>query len=101
MLDWITSEVGGERSKRIENYMAEHQHDSDASREWAYFQNVFTWVAAKFVKRRKEMKGVEWGELYNGHKYDTLDGAELEKRICRVDEGQRRAEKERNICLRA
>ncbi len=84
VLDWITGDESGEKSKRIENYMAAHQHDSDASKEWAYFQNVFTWVTAKFTKRRKEMKGVEWGMLYNAHKDDTLDGAKLEKRIAEL-----------------
>ena len=66
---------------RIEEYMAEHQHDSNADDLWLYFQNVMNWVKAKFPKKRKEMKQVAWGVLYNKHKDDKLDAAELENKI--------------------
>ena len=49
----------------IEAYMAEHQHDPNASALWIYFQSVITWVQSTFTKKRKFMKSVNWGELYN------------------------------------
>ena len=59
----------------IEGYMATHQHDPNATALWLYFQSVITWVNATFVvKRKKFMKGIPWGLLYNKYKdvvYDT------------------------------
>ena len=67
-IDWISK-------GNIEVYMSNHQHDQNASALWRYFQDVISWVEATFVvKRRKFMKGIEWGFLYNKYKdniYDT------------------------------
>jgi len=65
----------------IEGYMAKHQHDSNATPLWLYFQNVINWVQATFPKYRKEMKGLPWGPLYNNHKDDSLDAKTLETQI--------------------
>ena len=63
----------------IENYMAEHQHDQNASALWRYFQDVITWVSTTFTKKRKFMKGVDWGELYNTYKDEKYDTEKIEK----------------------
>lgn len=67
-IEWISE-------GKIESYMATHQHDPNATALWLYFQSVITWVNATFtVKRKKFMKGIEWGFLYNKYKdviYDT------------------------------
>ena len=76
-LDWISN-------SNIKDYMSEHQHDPDALPLWTYFQSVITWVQGKFTKYRPEMKGIDWGNLYNNHKDKTLDAAALEKEISRL-----------------
>ena len=67
-ISWISEE-------KIESYMATHQHDPNATALWMYFQSVITWVNATFTnKRKKFMKGIQWGFLYNKYKdvvYDT------------------------------
>lgn len=73
-IDWITD-------GKIEVYMSKHQHDPNATALWMYFQSVITWVQATFPVYRKEMKGIEWGRLYNKYKDKIYDTKELEKRI--------------------
>lgn len=77
-IDWIAK-----RDKTtIENYMAKHQNDSNASEVWLYFKSVIDWVSVLFPKYRKEMKGIEWGILYNEYKDDkSLDPNTLEAKI--------------------
>ena len=65
----------------ITGYMAKHQHDDNASVLWSYFQNVIGWVKATFPRYRKEMKGVDWGGLYDKFHGDALDTDKLEKRV--------------------
>lgn len=47
--------------------MAQHQNDPSAVILWNYFRSVIDWVQAIFPKKRKEMKGLPWGLLYNVH----------------------------------
>lgn len=60
-IDWISN-------GHIEGYMSKHQHDPNATALWIYFQSVITWVNATFTTKRKFMKGVDWGILYNKYK---------------------------------
>lgn len=66
----------------IEEYMARHQLDLSASDLWGYFRKVTNWVEATFKnKRKKLMKGVPWGLLYNQYGGTFYDPDELEDRI--------------------
>lgn len=73
-LSWISS---GE----IEKYMSIHQHDPNANELWMYYRNVIEWVKLTFTTYRKEMKGVDWGSLYDKFKSDLFDAKKLEKKI--------------------
>lgn len=76
-LSWINS---GE----VKDYMAKHQHDSNADELWDYFQNVITWVRKVFTNYRNEMKGVPWGELYNQFRDEKLNAKKLETEIAEL-----------------
>jgi hypothetical protein len=69
---------------KIEQYMSDHQHDQNANELWTYFQNVIWWVQQTFTTYRKEMKGVEWGPLYDRYKDQQFDTNELERRTAEL-----------------
>jgi len=73
-LSWISK---GE----IEKYMSVHQHDPNANELWTYYRNVIEWVKLTFTTYRKEMKGIEWGGLYDQFKTEMFDTKKLEKEI--------------------
>ncbi|MBQ9481374.1 MAG: HNH endonuclease [Clostridia bacterium] len=66
---------------KIESYMAAHRYDEDDEELWAYFQNVIEWVKHTFPVYREEMKGVNWGKLYNEFKDKPVDCNSPEKKI--------------------
>ncbi len=76
-LSWINNE-------KIEDYMAKHQHDKNAEELWKYFQNVIAWVRSIFTNYRKEMKGVEWGTLYNKYKDTKYNPKKIEEEILKL-----------------
>lgn len=76
-IDWISR-------GNIEAYMSQNQHAPNATEIWLYFQSVVNWVKAVFPKYRKEMKGVEWGLLYNEFKDRHFDHEQLEATISRL-----------------
>ncbi len=65
-------------------YMAEHQFAPNANELFLYFRSVIGWVENTFIKYRKEMKGIDWGFLYNQYKDIVIDTAELEKEIAEL-----------------
>lgn len=73
-IKWISNDC-------IEQYMAKNQHEPNANELWLYFQSVINWIKAVFPAYRKEMKGVEWGFLYNDFKDKKFDSKKLEKEI--------------------
>jgi len=73
-LNWISN---GD----IEGYMSLHQQDQNANELWVYFKNVIEWVHLAFTQYRREMNGVDWGELYNAFKDKLLDPLKLEQEI--------------------
>lgn len=65
--------------------MAKHAGDPTAQALWSYFRSVIDWVQAIFPKYRREMKGIEWGLLYNDHHgRSDLDPKELEAEVSRL-----------------
>ena len=80
-IQWIASR---DNLESIEDYMALHQHDENANQIWIYFRRVIEWVETIFPVYRKEMKGIEWGLLYNSYKDAELDPDELEIRVSKL-----------------
>lgn len=68
----------------IEEYMAKNQHNPNASELWLYFQSVINWIKVVFPRYRKEMKGVDFGPLYNKLKDKQFDAKILEEEVTRL-----------------
>ena len=79
--DYLETAISWINNGKIQPYMAAHQHDPNANELWLYFQNVINWVRIIFPHYRKEMKGINWGELYDQFKDKTFNTVELEKCI--------------------
>lgn len=80
-INWISN-------GQIKEYMSEHQHDPTAIDLWNYFQSVINWVKAVFPKYRREMKGIEWGFLYNDFKDQKYDPKILEQEVSKLMEDE-------------
>ncbi|OOF38641.1 HNH endonuclease [Rodentibacter rarus] len=84
VLTWIyptENDKEGKPHKSIESYMALHQHDEHATKLWTYFESVINWVKNTFTIYRREMKGLDWGLLYNRFKDADLNPEKLETEI--------------------
>jgi len=73
-IKWISS-------GNIAEYMAKHQDEPSANELWLYFQSVINWVKVIFPNYRKEMKGVQWGYLYNQFKDGKFDPKKIEQEV--------------------
>ena len=75
-LNWISE-------GNIVDYMSKHQHDVNGNGLWLYFSSVIEWVKTTFGEKnyRAEMKGLNWGELYNKYHTNIYDIELIEKRV--------------------
>jgi Protein of unknown function DUF262/HNH endonuclease len=79
--DYLETVIYWISNDKIEDYMSIHQHDPNANELKLYFTSVLNWVQITFPKYRREMKGVNFGKLYNQFKTETFDSNKLEIEI--------------------
>jgi hypothetical protein len=82
-LKWIVN-TDTAQYPEIKNYMAVHRHDKDAKELMDYFNKVINWVKKTFPKYNKDMKGLEWGSLYNKYHNKKYDTKKLEEELERL-----------------
>ena len=70
-IKWISKD-------NVNDYMAINQHEQNANILWNYYQSVINWVRTTFKEKRKYMKNVDWGALYNKYKDVQLDTNKIE-----------------------
>jgi hypothetical protein len=77
-LAWIASS----KSDTVSGYMSKHRGDAGIIELQAYFTSVIDWVASVFTRSPdKEMRGIEWGRLYELHHATSYSPAALDARI--------------------
>lgn len=82
--DYLETTIKWISNDNIVDYMAKNQHNPNANELWLYFQSVISWVKATFPKYRREMKGLQWGFLYNEFKTHHFDHKKLEEEIAKL-----------------
>jgi hypothetical protein len=65
-LDWVSK---GD----IDNYMSRHRQDTNINELKNYFNSVIDWVSSVFVDVESEMRGLEWGRLYETYHKKSYD----------------------------
>lgn len=81
-LETVIKWIADRNSYEIEDYMSQHQHDTNCNELWLYFQTVINWVKATFPNMRKKlMSGQDWGIFYNKYGANAYDPKALEKQI--------------------
>lgn len=82
--DYLETAISWKSNGNIEQYMADNQHKPNANELWLYFSGLINWIKVVFPKYRKEMKGVDYGTLYNGYKEKEFDAKKLEVQITKL-----------------
>jgi hypothetical protein len=82
--DYLETAINWISNGNIEQYMSENQDKPNANELWLYFQGVISWVETIFPNYRKEMKGVDFGLLYNEFGNKQIDSKKLEEEIVKL-----------------
>lgn len=70
----------------IDDYMSKHRNDTDINELKTYFETVIDWVSSVFVNVESEMRGLEWGRLYEEYHNNSYNPTEIEQRLSELYE---------------
>ena len=80
-LDWVSKgDIGG--------YVSDHRNNNNIKELKTYFNSVIDWVSTVFVDVLPEMRGLEWGrlyEVYHGKSYDPKKMSDDVKKLAGDD----------------
>ncbi len=73
-LDWISR-------GSIGDYMSKHRKDKDIDELKKYFNTVINWVSSVFTDVESEMRGLEWGRLYEEYHKKSYNPAKISAEV--------------------
>lgn len=76
-LDWVSK-------GNIGDYMSSHRYSTDISELKTYFNIVIDWVSSVFTDVESEMRGLEWGRLYEEYHKETYDPTQVSHDVNRL-----------------
>jgi hypothetical protein len=73
-LEWVSK-------GNVGNYMSQHRFDQNITELKNYFTSVIEWVSTVFIDVESEMKGLEWGRLYETYKKQPYNSKKVSEQV--------------------
>jgi len=73
-LDWVSK-------GNIGDYMSRHRYEKNITELKIYFNSVIDWVSSVFIDVESEMRGLEWGRLYEQYHQKRYNPAEVSAKV--------------------
>lgn len=73
-LDWVSK-------GKIDDYMSKHRFDTNINELKTYFNSVIDWVSTVFIDVESEMRGLEWGRLYETYKKQPYNPQKVSEQV--------------------
>lgn len=65
----------------IDDYMSRHRSDTNITELKNYFTSVIDWVSTVFIDVETEMKGLEWGRLYEKYRKQPYNSNTVSEQV--------------------
>ncbi|HBM45826.1 MAG: hypothetical protein UT05_C0002G0017 [Parcubacteria group bacterium GW2011_GWF2_38_76] len=73
-LEWVSK-------GNIEGYMTAHRHDKNIMELKKYFNSVIDWISGVFTDVEGEMRGLEWGRLYEEYHKKSYNPKKISEEV--------------------
>lgn len=73
-LEWVSRSAADDV---VDAYMSKHRYDTDISELKTYFSSVIDWISGVFTDVESEMRGLEWGRMYETYHNTPYDPTEV------------------------
>jgi hypothetical protein len=75
-LEWVSK-----TPDKVEGYMSKHRNENNIDEVKNYFNKVINWVSTVFKDVEPEMKGLEWGRLFELYSKNAYSPEELSEQV--------------------
>lgn len=76
-LNWVSK-------GNIDNYMSQHRFDTNIVELKSYFNSVIDWASSVFKDVKSDMKGLEWGRLYETYHTNSYDPNKVSESLSKL-----------------
>ena len=76
-LNWVSK-------GKIDDYMSAHRYDNNIDELRTYFNSVIDWVSTTFINVSKEMRGLNWGRLYDEYHGNPYNPNEVQDKVVQL-----------------
>lgn len=76
-LNWVSK-------GNIDSYMSQHRFDNNITELKAYFNSVIDWISSVFIDVKSDMKGLDWGRLYETYHRNSYNPTEVSEKLCEL-----------------
>lgn len=73
-LNWVSRGNKGD-------YMSQHRYDDNIKELKTYYRTVIDWVSGVFTDVESEMRGLDWGELYETYHKQSYNPADVSAKV--------------------
>lgn len=75
-LEWVSK-----GKENIGGYMSKHRFETNINEVKNYFTSVIDWVSSVFPEVENEMRGLEWGRLYETHHNTAYNPSKMAEQV--------------------
>lgn len=76
-LNWVSK-------GNIDSYMSQHRFDTNIVELKSYFNSVIDWASSVFKDVKSDMRGLEWGRLYETYHTNSYDPNKVSEILCKL-----------------
>lgn len=77
-LEWVAKSTDDDV---VDAYMSKHRYDTDITELKTYFTSVIDWISGVFTDVETEMRGLEWGRLFETYHNTPYDPADVSAKV--------------------
>ena len=79
--DYLETALNWVSKGDVEKYMSLHRYDNNIDELKTYFNSVIDWVSSVFIDVKNEMKGLEWGILYEQYHAKSYNPQQVHEKV--------------------
>lgn len=79
--DFLSTALKWVSKDNIEEYMSAHRRDDNINELKTYFNTVIDWVSSVFLDVKPDMRGLEWGRIYETYHRNSYNPQEISEKL--------------------
>ena len=79
--DYLATALNWVSKGNIKEYMSLHRKDNNINELKTYFNTVISWASTTFIDVKSDMRGLDWGRLYETYHNKAYNPIEVSKKL--------------------